>query len=351
MPEEEAAKRHALGAFSAVFPVKDVYFSNKNLEGNILSYVQILEQSLPLQETYRTLLTNEPFDQTSHIVISDSQIQDQTTQAKLKTILTANPKHTVVLTVGNSTDTVNAQGKLSSQIVTDFVKNMGIKYLHLINPRGNVKMIGGNFLCDCEKLINVDMRGFENVQSIGDNFLSDCYTLTRFNTRTFKNVRSIGNRFLYVSALTNFDSLGLENLQSIKNDFLSNCFALTNFDSRDLTRLQSIGDNFLYSCHDLISIDTQNLIRLQCIGNRFLSCCHALTVFNLQNLTHLRSIGYHFLFGCHTLTLTISNIENFTHLQSIGNQSFFGCSLISTDIMTQLRDRIAQNNTQHKKVE
>ena len=121
MPEEEAAKRHALDAFAAVFPVKDVYFSNKNLEGNILSYVQILEQSLPLQETYRTLLTNEPFDQTSHIVISDSQIQDQTTQAKLKTILTANPNHTVVLTVGNSMGTVNAQGKLN-QSVTYFVK-------------------------------------------------------------------------------------------------------------------------------------------------------------------------------------------------------------------------------------
>jgi hypothetical protein len=209
---EEAAQRHALDAFAAVFPVKDVYFSKKNLEGNILSYLKAL---LPFRETYRTLLTDTPLDQTSHIVVSDAQIQEQTTQTKLKTILSADPNHIVVLTVGNSANTVNAQGELSSQIVTDFVKDMGIKYLQLMNPRGNVKAIGNDFLFGCNSLTSVDTRGLTTVQSIGDSFIALCGCITSLDARNLASVRSIGTLFLIGYNMTTLLSNDLKRLEEV----------------------------------------------------------------------------------------------------------------------------------------
>jgi len=381
IPEDETEQRHALDAFAAIFSLKKSYFSQTNLAEKIRSYTQILKMPLSFQETYRTLLTDIPFYQTSHIVVSDAQIQDQTTQTKLKTILTANPSHTVVLTVGNAANTVNAQGELSSQIVTDFVKNMGIKYLHLINPRGNVKVIDDRFLSGCNKLINVDNRGFTsvqlirdsflsscsllrnvklrdfiNLQSIGDDFLSSCSLLRNVKLRDFINLQSIGDDFLSsCSLLDSFDTKCLINLQSVGNGFLSNCSLLRNVKLRDFINLQSIGDDFLSSSSLLDSFDTECLINLQSVGNGFLSSCSLLRNVNTRGLINLQSIEDDFLARCslldsfdtkclinlqsignnflaHCSSLTNVNTRGLINLQSIGNNPFIGCSLISINI-------------------
>ena len=306
IPEDETEQRHALDAFAAIFSLKKSYFSQTNLAEKIRSYTQILKMPLSFQETYRTLLTDIPFYQTSHIVVSDAQIQDQTTQTKLKTILTANPSHTVVLTVGNAANTVNAQGELSSQIVTDFVKNMGIKYLHLINPRGNVKVIDDRFLSGCNKLINVDNRGFTSVQLIRDSFLSSCSLLRNVKLRDFINLQSIGDDFLSSSSLLDsFDTECLINLQSVGNGFLSSCSLLRNVNTRGLINLQSIEDDFLARCSLLDSFDTKCLINLQSIGNNFLAHCSSLTNVNTRGLINLQSIGNNPFIGCSLISINI----------------------------------------------
>ena len=242
MPVEGEAQRLAFDAFAAVFPVKDIYFFAANLEQNILTFAEILAESLPFQETYRTLLTNEPFDQTSHIVISDSQIQDQEIQAKLKSILNTNPDHTVVLNINNT----RKRGRFLSNEVSDFVKNTRIRHLQLVNSRGNVRIIGSHFLAQCDFLINVGMQGLTNLKLIESHFLNQC------------------------SSLINVNMQGLINLNSIENDCFNQCNSLIHVNMRSLTHLKSIGSNFLYNCPLLSNIYLKDLVNLVSVGGKFL---------------------------------------------------------------------------------
>jgi hypothetical protein len=210
MPEEGEAQRLA-------FDAKDVYFSKANLQQNILTFAEILEESLPFQETYHTLLMNEPFDQTSHIVISDSQIQDQQIQAKLISILNTNPDYTVVLNINNT----RKRGRFLSNEVSDFVKNTRIQHLQLVNSRGNVKIIESHFFAQCDSLISVDMQGIINLNLIENDCFNQCNSLVNVNLRSLTHLKSIGSNFLY------------------------NCPLLSNLYLKDLVNLKSIGGMFL----------------------------------------------------------------------------------------------------------
>ena len=90
----------------------------------------------------------------------------------------------MILTLGNSVGTIDEQGKLN-QSVTYFVKGMGVKYLQLVNPRGNVKAIGSFFLYQCTALISIGIRGLTSLQSIGD---FPPYRLASVNIQCFEQI-------------------------------------------------------------------------------------------------------------------------------------------------------------------
>jgi len=219
MPVEEKMQRFAYNMFADVYQIKKVYFSKKELEKNIFSFLETLKSHIPLQETYRTLLTDTPIDHTSHIVISDAQIHDLQLKTKLQNLLAANSDHTVVLTVGNSEDIVDERGKLNNEIVNNFVRETKIKFLQLVNPRGNVKVIEDGFLITCD--------------------------IVRFNIQGFKSLQSIGNMFIITPLLTDVSFKDLPSLIWIGSHFMANCFDLVTCDFQGLPNVQHIGPAFL----------------------------------------------------------------------------------------------------------
>ena len=134
-----------------------------------------------------------------HIVITDTQMADQTNKAKLETFLETNSETRVILNVGNSF--VNDQGQLdlaSNQIPEN------LAHLIITNTQENAKTIGNNFLRDAKNLQSFDTSGMTSITTIWDCFLSYAKSLQSFDTSGMTNVTTIGPCFL----------LGAESLQS-----------------------------------------------------------------------------------------------------------------------------------------
>ena len=95
----------------------------------------------------------------------------------------------------------HTQCDLSTYHFIKYIKVIGNNFLVDCNQLTTIKLsqlrkirsIGSNFLYGCSWLTHIDLSSFSNVKTIGPNFLSNCHMLTEIELSSFGNVTTFGH--------------------------------------------------------------------------------------------------------------------------------------------------------------
>lgn len=199
------------------------------------------------------------------------------------------------------------------------LKEINLRYLY------GIRTIGDSFLLNCNGLIRIDLRPLHGVNIIGSSFLSGCSALTRIDLRQLSNINRINNSFL--TGCTDVKDIKLpvsSKIVSVGDHFLSSCENLTRIDLRSLSSVEQIGNFFLYGCYDLMDIYLPDACRVKSIGNYFVSGCSRLKRISLIAFSGVEAIGSHFLDGCSGLTSI--DLYPLSQVKIIGDYFLCDCS-------------------------